>query len=210
MGPRAWLQIELGHHEGAERELRGADGEAGPLIALAWGALAAVRGETETALMRFDDARARARSTGDSGAEVAALLHGARVLLDRDGPADASAAVGRLADARSRVQEAGLDRWRLELQLQLARARAATGDVEGGIADAAAAADAAREGSRRDVRWRALGALAGLESSRGSEFVARRHEQAAMEVLESICGVELGGIPEQARTLPPPLRSAAA
>ncbi len=186
MGPRAWLQIELGHHEGAERELRGADGEAGPLIALAWGALAAVRGETETALMRFDDARARARSTGDSGAEVAALLHGARVLLDRDGPADASAAVGRLADARSRVQEAGLDRWRLELQLQLARARAATGDVEGGIADAAAAADAAREGSRRDVRWRALGALAGLESSRGSEFVARRHEQAAMEVLESI------------------------
>ena len=191
---RSLLRVELGDHDGAESDAQAVaqsdDEVAVGNASRALGMLAAARGETETALLRLDDARARARTRGASGDEVAALLVGARVLLDRDGPADASAAVGRLADARSRAAESaergGPDPWKLELRLQLARARAATGDLDGGVEDARSVAEGAREAGRRDIRWRALAALAALETSRGAEFVARRHEQAAMEVLESI------------------------
>ncbi len=185
------VEVQLGEHdaaiERAEAALASGEEHLAPTAILVLGTVAVARGEVETGLLRFDDSLARARAREDGSGAVAALLAGARVLLDRDGPADSSAAVGRLADARKLVEaDDRLDAWALELRLQLARARASTGDLSGGVEDAKEVAEAAKAQGRPDIRWRALDTLATLEHQRGSDFVARRHEQAAMEVLESI------------------------
>ena len=183
--------IALGDQDGAEQALHSAqamaaesDAVATARASVALGQLASLRGEPESALHHFDDAIGRSKASGEASAHAQGLLEAARVLLDRDGPADASAAVGRLAEARALVKSEGLKGLELELRLQLARGRAATGDLDGGIEDARATEEAARDLGQSDVRWRSLATLAELEARRGAEFVARRHEQAAMEVLE--------------------------
>ncbi|HJL29727.1 MAG TPA: sigma-54-dependent Fis family transcriptional regulator, partial [Polyangiaceae bacterium LLY-WYZ-15_(1-7)] len=110
------------------------------------------------------------------------------VLLDRDGPADGSAAVGRLADARSLLDEgdAADPSLRLELRLLLARGRFVTHDVEGAVSDLQALLEEARAAAHRELEWRTLAALAQLQVAQGADFAARRHDQAAMEVLEGI------------------------
>ena len=183
---RACLLANLGDDAGAKTALDAMDGQDSEpsTTARATARLAILAGETETALVKLEEA-ARA-AMGDPDAACRAQLEAARALLDRDGPADGSAAVGKLADARALIDANALEAHRLTLRLLLARARAVTGDFEGGIEDAENVYEDAQEERQRDVAWRALAALARLQSLRGADFAARRHDQAAMEVLESI------------------------
>ena len=190
-GLRACLRAEIGDHDGAvddaQEVLAQSEDGVGPSLAChALGVVAVARTEIETALLRFDDAIARARACEDVLEEARGHLASAEVLLDRDGPADGSAAVGRLAQAREVIQAGDLAVLAPRLELALARARAATGDLEGAIGAATEVRERAHREGRPDTEWRALAALARMNSLRGADFVARRHEQAAMEVLESL------------------------
>ncbi|MEM9068775.1 MAG: sigma 54-interacting transcriptional regulator [Myxococcota bacterium] len=182
---RAYLCARVGDLEGAaEATDEGNDEEAAALLSLAQGRVAVARGEVETGLLRFDDAIAR--SAERPRLRVRGLLSGAEALLERDGPADGSAAVGRLADARSLIDTHDLADLRLELRMMLARGRAVTGDLDGAIQDAEDVVEVARREGNADIEWRTLALLAEFHSTRGSDFAARRHDQSAMEVLESI------------------------
>mgnify|MGYP000470827669 CR=1 FL=1 len=193
---RSTLMAALGDVDGArgayEQAVASADASVlssaiVPVSARAMGRIALLTGETETALVKFEEAARGATSSGALGEQCRALLEAAAALLERDGPADGSAAVGKLARVRTVLDaEDGLESMRLPLRLLLARARAVTGDVDGGVEDTQTVCDLAKESGRRDVHWRALAALAQLQSMRGADFVARRHDQAAMEVLESV------------------------
>ncbi|MBX3250838.1 MAG: sigma-54-dependent Fis family transcriptional regulator [Myxococcales bacterium] len=157
---------------------------------LARGLVALGRGDTEGALIELDAAAHANAATVRARAHLVA----ANALLDRDGPADGSAAVGRLAEARALI-DAGLGSLRPSLRLALARARAVTGDVSGAIEDALAVETDARASGHAALRAHSLVVLAELESRRGNELAARRHELAAVEVYEAL-----------ALTLPPTQR----
>src|SRR5688572_12507560 len=62
--------------------------------------------DVDGALLRFDEAIALARAPGDA---AVARLDAAEALLDRNGPADTSAAVSHLAEAREEIGGAGLE-----------------------------------------------------------------------------------------------------
>lgn len=156
------------------------------LASAALGLIAVARSEIETALLRYDDAVARGRAAHDGWVQAFGMLASADALLDRDGPADGSAAVGRLAGARELIERDALDSLRPRLELALARARASAGDLEGAVEAATAVRDAADDGKQPEMGWKACAALAAMNSTRGAEFVARRHELAAMERLESL------------------------
>ncbi len=195
----------------AEVELGASPSSGGEALAL----LARVDGKEgllERAISRWDAAVQRLRDTSPRWA-VRALLDAAEALLDRDGPADISAAAARLASARALLTgllsggqpltsmvlsepSSGEDRPSvLRLRMLLDRARGATSDLEGAIAalDTLVPALAGRETS--ELAWRAHAALGRLHAQRGAETHARRANERAIELLE-----------DQATALPRELR----
>lgn len=186
----AWAGLHDRAKEEAEQVLKQAQACDSPAAAAhavaALGDVAFGRGEHEAALMRYDDAIGRSKELGASKDVAGLTLRAAEVLLDRDGASDGSAAAARLAEARSLIDAEALDEHRLTLRLLLARARAGAGDVAGATAEVEAIAEEARKARRRELEWRALAAGAALHALRGADFVARRHDLAAVEVLESI------------------------
>jgi len=150
------------------------------------GDISARTGDVETALVRYDDAIARYRGLGHRREVAEGLLDSAEALLDRAGPADTSAAVSRLAEARTLVEEDSLSEFGPRLALLLARGLGDTGDVDGAVADLEALLEKVREAGQRELQWSVLAAIGKLNAIRGADFVARRQDQEAMEVLESI------------------------
>jgi transcriptional regulator with GAF, ATPase, and Fis domain len=151
------------------------------------GVLAAVdarEGHLERAVARWDEASSILRAHAKHAAVADTLLDAADALLDRDGPADVSAAASRLADARSTVTEHSLDARRL--RLSLARARGATGDPEGAIVELASIADAARQPSDREIAFRAHASIAHLARALGKTPRAREADEHALAILEEI------------------------
>jgi len=149
---------------------------------------AAREGDVDAALVGYDDAHARYRALGQPREVTETLLDSAEILLDRDGPADASAATARLARARTLIDAEGQGEFRLRLRVLLARARGAAGDVDGAARELEEALRDVRAASDRDLEWQVLAAAGRLHAVRGADFLSRRHEQMAVEVLEAIAG----------------------
>ena len=216
---RARLEDALAEVELAQED-EPAGGEALALLALVDGR----EGLLDRAVVRWDAAVQRLRE-GDATMlrwSVRASCDAAEALLDRDGPADISAAAARLASARALLSTAGLagsvrsatssisatestvilqsadaeDRpLLLRLRLLLDRARGATSDLEGALTGIEALLPqlAGRESS--ELAWRAHAALGRLHAQRGAEVQAARANERAIEVLE-----------DQATALPRELR----
>ncbi|MFT5358665.1 MAG: serine/threonine-protein kinase PknK [Polyangiales bacterium] len=160
-----------------------ANDEARMYLALAKGRIANSLGDTEDALFSFDDAAARARQVGSSAIECRAHLDAAAVHLFRGAPGDASAAAGRLAEARALAEHAELH-W--PLRVLLARARGANGDWTGATLDARQLAAEAEAAERPRAHVAALLAYAEGEHSSGRETKARQLEQQAVEILDGM------------------------
>jgi transcriptional regulator with GAF, ATPase, and Fis domain/predicted Ser/Thr protein kinase len=179
---RAGREADDALHDALEAGMKPSAAQATALL----GDVAARLGDVETALARFDDATQTYKKLGRRREVAETLLDSAEALLDRNGPADTSAAVGRLAEARTIIDEEKLEEFRLRLRWLLARARADTGDSDGAVADLEKLLAEAREASDRELVWKTLATLARLNALRGADFVARRQDQEAMELLESI------------------------
>ncbi len=155
----------------------------------ALGALAGVdarEGHLERAIARWDEAAGVLRAHARPDGEASAKLDAADALLERDGPADVSAAASRLADARSVITEHALDGLRPRLRLLLASARGATGDVEGALADLATLEAELRGPASRELGWRLQAATARLSTLAGAEVKARKATERALEILEDL------------------------
>jgi transcriptional regulator with GAF, ATPase, and Fis domain/tetratricopeptide (TPR) repeat protein len=149
---------------------------------------AAREGSIDVALAGYDDGVARYRALGQKREVTETLLDSAEVLLDRDGPVDASAAAARLAEARSLAEEEGTGDFKLRLRVLLARARGATGDADGAAHDLEAVLRDVRAVNDRELEWQVLAAAGRFHALRGADFLSRRHDQMAVEVLEAIAG----------------------
>jgi len=149
---------------------------------------AAREGNVDVALAGYEDGIARYRALGQKREVAETLLDCAEVLLDRDGPVDASAAAARLAQARTLAEEEGTGDFRLRLRVLLARARGATGDADGATRDLEDVLRDVRAANDRELEWQVLAAAGRFHALRGAEFLSRRHEQMAVEVLEAIAG----------------------
>jgi serine/threonine-protein kinase PknK len=149
---------------------------------------AAREGDVEAALAGYDDARARYRALGQPREVIETLLDSAEIQLDRDGPADASAATAQLARARTLIDAEDQGEFRLRLRVLLARARGAAGDLDGAARELEEALRDVRAAGDRDLEWQALAAAGRCHALRGADFLSRRHEQMAVEVLEAIAG----------------------
>lgn len=160
-----------------------ASDEASLYLALVKGRMAHSLGDSEDALFSFDDAAARARQRDFSAFECRAHLDAAAVHLFRGAPGDASAAAGRLADARVLADH---DELQWPLRVLLARARGANGDWTGATADAKELAQEAEKAERPRAQVSALLAYAEAEHSSGREKKARQLEQQAVEVLDGM------------------------
>jgi transcriptional regulator with GAF, ATPase, and Fis domain len=159
------------------------------LRAHAIGALAAVdarEGHLERAIARWDEGSHVLRDRGHHADQAVLLLDAAEALLDRDGPADVSAAAARLAAARAVIGEHAIEALRARLRLLLARARGATGDPDGGLSDLTALSESLRARELRDLAWQAHAAMARLHALMGSDRNAHRAHERAMEVLEDV------------------------
>ncbi|MGD8858412.1 MAG: sigma 54-interacting transcriptional regulator [Myxococcales bacterium] len=150
------------------------------------GELAARMGDVEQALIHYDDALARYAELGQKREVADHNLDAAEALLDRAGPADASAAAARLATAREAIERHDLDDLKLTLDLLLARAMLTSGDPEGALPGLEDVLERARKAHKRDVEWSALAAMGLCHEALGAEFAARRHRRMAVEVLEDI------------------------
>lgn len=198
---RAQILAWLGQTGGALEDVRGvlavraASAVAKARALRTQGRLDAMRGDDESALRRFDEAIAILRHADDRREMAEAYLDAAELLLDRDGPVDVSAAAARLADARDLIEGASANSLRPRLALLLARARGATGDLDGAHAELERFLSSERHGENRELEWQAYAAMARLHELRGAEFLARRAWEQAVEVLESV-----------ATRLPPHLR----
>jgi serine/threonine-protein kinase PknK len=157
--------------------------------AFALGALAAVdarEGHLERAIARWDESASLLGAHARHEGRATALLDAADALLERDGPADVSAAASLLASARNAVTERGLEPLRPRLRLSLAAARGATGDLEGALTELGAITDDARAPGSRELAWRAHAAIARLSALAGAEVKARKANERALEILEDI------------------------
>jgi transcriptional regulator with GAF, ATPase, and Fis domain/tRNA A-37 threonylcarbamoyl transferase component Bud32 len=150
------------------------------------GDLSARAGDVERALIHYDDAIARYAELGQMREVAEHHLDAADVLLDRGGPADASAAAARLASARGPIEREKLGDLGLRLQLSLARTRLSSGEAEGALASLQEVIDEARAARSRDVEWCAAAAAAQAHELLGAAFAARRFQRVAVEVLEDI------------------------
>ena len=183
----AWLGAADTAHELGEGMLADAEFGGDPMVAAeALAILASVdgqRGDLERALGRWDEAGTRMLAQGRKERAAQVLCDAAEVLLDRDGPADVSAAAGRLASARALFAEVSPNDSPIRLRALLDRARAATGDVDGALRDLALQADT---GSSRWQVYQHHSALARLHELAGQELAARRSWEHATEVAEEI------------------------
>ncbi|MFO0682292.1 MAG: sigma-54-dependent Fis family transcriptional regulator [Sandaracinus sp.] len=152
-------------------------------------------GHLERAIARWDEASSVLGREGRHAGAATASLDAAEALLERDGPADVSAAASRLAAARTRITDHGLEALRPRLRVLLAAARGATGDVEGGLADLAALEPEQRSASARDIAWRIHAVSARLATLAGAETKARKAAERALEILEDVAT----SLPKQAR-----------
>ena len=150
------------------------------------GDLAARGGDLERALIHYDDAIVRYTELGQTREVAEHHLDAAEALLDRGGPADASAAAARLAAARGPIERDSLTDLALRLQLLLARTRLASGEAEGALTSLQDVIERARKAHNRDVEWSAIAAAAHAHELLGAEFAARRFRRMAVEVLEDI------------------------
>ena len=156
---------------------------------LALSALAGVdarEGHLERAIARWDEASTSLREKERYDASASALLDAAEALLDRDGPADVSAAASRLAAARDEIGDRALDGLRPRLRMLLASARGATGDVEGALVELDRAIEELRGAAARELAWRTHVAIARLSTLAGAEVKARKANERALEILEDI------------------------
>jgi serine/threonine-protein kinase PknK len=211
----ALAELELSNDPRASSGV--ASGQALSLLAV----LDANEGMLERAIQRWDSAVQRLRE-GSVDADsarwaVGSLCDAAEALLDRDGPADISAAAARLATARALCAGSGLagagaaasmssfalnapedgeDRpLLLRLRLLLDRARGATSDLAGAVHAIEALLPQLAGRRRSELCWRAHASLGRLHAQRGAEVQASRSNERAMELLE-----------EQATALPRELR----
>jgi transcriptional regulator with GAF, ATPase, and Fis domain/serine/threonine protein kinase/tetratricopeptide (TPR) repeat protein len=152
----------------------------------ALGDLAARTGDVDTALRQYDAAIARYLEIGQNREIAEAHLDAAEALLDRDGPTDVSVAAARLAEARGHIEREKLDDFKLRLELLLARALCASGDSQAAIGKLETVIRNARASNDRELEWRALSAAALSHESQGADFMARRYDRKAIEVLEQI------------------------
>lgn len=150
------------------------------------GDLAAREGDVERALIHYDDAIGRYADLGQCREVAEHHLDAAEVLLDRGGPADASAAAARLAAAREPIERDALPDLSLRLSLLLSRARLLSSDAEGALKSALEVLERARTARNRDAEWSALETAAQAQAQLGAEFASRRYARMAMEVLEEI------------------------
>ncbi|MDH5674719.1 MAG: sigma 54-interacting transcriptional regulator [Myxococcales bacterium] len=150
------------------------------------GDLASRAGDVERGLIKYDEAIGRYRELGQPREIADHQLDAAEALLDRGGPADSSAAAARLSAAREGIEEGKLSDLRARLSLLLARARLASGDVEGSVTALDELIAGCRLPNDRDVLWSAHSVLARAHQELGAHFVARRHHRSAIEVLEEI------------------------
>jgi transcriptional regulator with GAF, ATPase, and Fis domain len=197
------LDVYLGRYEkaraGAQEAL--ADATRAGLQALAAQSVAVLAectartGDLDAALVRWEDALARWRALGQSREEAEVCLDVAEAILDRGGPADASAALARLAAARDLLAGGAHADLAARLRLLFARGRAASGDADDAVAELEEVLREARAAGDREREWAAQAALGRAHADAGAEFLARRHQRLGVEVLESI-----------AATLPPELR----
>ena len=148
------------------------------------GDLWARTGDVERALIAYDDAMARYRALGQLREVAEHSLDAAEALLDRDGPADVSAAVARLASARSLIVEHKLEDLKLRQELLTARARLASGEAETVLADLESLVHRAQGPRSNELRWMALVAAARAHRLLGAEFAAESHLRRAVELLE--------------------------
>jgi serine/threonine-protein kinase PknK len=178
-------------------------------------------GLLDRAIQRWDASVQRLRDGARDAASarwaVRALCDAAEALLDRDGPADISAAAARLATGRALLAGSGLvgsgstaatgsivltepksgeDRpLLLRLRLLLDRARGATSDLEGAVQAIEALVPQLAGRASSELAWRAHAALGRLHAHRGAEVQAARANERAIEILE-----------DQATALPRELR----
>ena len=189
LAERALLAAACGDDLSAETllgELAGVgavDAETEVLALRARGFTRLTRGEADAALEALDAATSRAaRPDVAPAARAEVALDAARVLLDRGGPADVSAAVGRLARARRDTQDApGLA---VAVRVELSRARALTGDPQSAADDAEVALREARRVAP-ELAWRALVALAEIRDALNAREAAFSRRQEALDLVEA-------------------------
>ncbi|MEM9187849.1 MAG: sigma 54-interacting transcriptional regulator [Myxococcota bacterium] len=179
---RARIEADEAFHDAEESGMRAAAAQATGLL----GDVAARSGDVDAALTRYDDAIGRYRSLQQDREVAEILLDSAECLLDRNGPADTSAAVSRLAEARTIFEEEKIEDLSGLLRILVARARAETGDPDGAVGELEDVLGEARRAGDRELEWQALASLGLMNAMRGADFVSRRQDQEAMEVLESI------------------------
>jgi len=150
------------------------------------GELSAREGDIDKALIHYDQGIARYAQLGQSREVADHNLDAAEALLDRGGPADASAAVARLAAAREPIEQQGLADLKLRHALLVGRARVASGDAEGALPALERVVEQARAARNRDAEWTALSALALAHDTLGAGLASRRHHRLAAEVLEDV------------------------
>jgi len=148
--------------------------------------LSARTGEVDRALIGFDDAIARYSALGRTREVIDYSLKAAEALLDRGGPADASAAAPYLARAREHLAREQADDLRQRLDLLVARARLESGEPDAAVRGLEDVVTRARATRSRDVEWPALAALALAQERCGAVFAAKHSARAAVEVLEDI------------------------
>jgi len=169
----------------AEAEAAGQRATVAQLTALA-AELSARTGEVDRALIGFDDALARYAALGRTREVIDYNLKAAEALLDRGGPADASAAAPYLARAREHLNREQADDLRQRLDLLVARARLESGEPDAAVRGLEDVVTRARATRSRDVEWPALAALAIAQERCGAVFAAKHSARAAVEVLEDI------------------------
>ena len=150
------------------------------------GDLAARGNDIDRALIHYDDAIARYAELGQTREVAEHHLDAAEALLDRGGPADASAAAARLASGArpDRAREVG--RPGPAPGAAVGAHALASGEAEGALASLQERDRARPQGANRDVEWSAMVAAAHAHEALGAGFAARRFQRLAVEVLEDI------------------------
>ena len=188
------LHVYFGLYESARRELEEVLAEAQAAgqratvaqLTIVAADLAARTGDVEQALIKYDDGLARYANLGRTRELIEHNLDAAETLLNRAGPADASAAALYLSRAREHLTREQADDLQLRLDLLVARARLLSGEPDAAARGFEDVVNRARATRSRDIEWPALAALASAQEQCGASFAAKHSARAAVEVLEDI------------------------
>lgn len=153
-------------------------------------------GDIEKSLVSFDEAATLFRELGQHREEADALLEAAETLLDRGGPADASAAAARLADARGLLaKEDAANESQQFLRLLLARWEGTAGGLEHASLSLETLAQETHELGHLELAWRAEAAFGDASERLGRAEIARSARLRAIDILRRI---ESGLSPDEA------------